>query len=101
VNDRFQNGKTERRIGTLPDLGRTQLLYALSRWPVANATYLWLYAVSKEANCHNDQKSIGAKRTRIEMFADSDIEPNMKNHHHIGIPVYVLDNDLHAGKNIP
>jgi hypothetical protein len=95
----FQNGKAERRIRTLQDLGRTQLLHALARWPVAITTHLWPYAVANVAS--NDQKRQGDNLTRIEKFSGSEIEPNMKNHHHIGIPVYVLDNDLQAGKKIP
>ena len=35
------------------------------------------------------------------MFATTSIRPNIKQHHHIGVPAYVLNNDLQAGKKIP
>jgi hypothetical protein len=40
---------------------------------------------------------------RIQKISGTKVEPNMKNHHHIGIlvPDYVLDNDHKAGKKIP
>jgi hypothetical protein len=53
------------------------------------------------SNCHNDLRKTGDNQTRIEKFSNSEIRPNLKNHHHIGIPVYVLDKDLQAGKKIP
>jgi Reverse transcriptase (RNA-dependent DNA polymerase) len=101
VNAHFQNGKAERRIRLLQDLARTQLLHAMARWPVAISTYLWPYAITNVCNCHNDQRRKEEQVTRIEKFTDSDIRPNLKNHHHIGIPTYVLDNDLQSGKKIP
>jgi hypothetical protein len=101
VNAHFQNGKAEHRIRLLQDLARTQLLHAMARWPVAISTHLWPYAITNVSNCHNDQKKRDEAVTRIEKFMDSDIHPNLKNHHHICVPIYVLDNDLQAGKKIP
>jgi Reverse transcriptase (RNA-dependent DNA polymerase) len=101
VNAHFQNGKAERRIRTLQDLGRTQLLHAMARWPVAISTHLWPYAVTNVANCQNDMRQKDKKETRLELFSGSKISPNLKNHHHVGIPVYVLDNSLQAGMKIP
>jgi hypothetical protein len=40
VNAHFQNGRAERIICTLQDLGRTQLLHAMARWPVAISAHL-------------------------------------------------------------
>jgi hypothetical protein len=42
----------------------------------------------------------GENETRLDRFTGSKIAPNLKNQHHIGIPVYVLDNSLQAGKKI-
>jgi Reverse transcriptase (RNA-dependent DNA polymerase) len=101
VNAHFQNGKAERRIRTLQDLARTQMLHAKARWPVAITEHLWPYAITNVANMHNDVPRMGTKRSRTELFAGVDVRPNLKNHHHFGIPVYVLDNSMQAGRKIP
>jgi hypothetical protein len=100
VNAHFQNGKAERRIRTLQDLGRTQLLHAMARWPVALGTQLWPYAITNVANCQNDLRQTGQRETRMERFSGSRIAPNLKNHHHVGIPAYVLDNQLQSRHKI-
>jgi Reverse transcriptase (RNA-dependent DNA polymerase) len=101
VNAHFQNGKAERRIRTLQDLARTQLLHAMRKWPVAITSHLWPYAILNVVNILNDTSHKDNTMTRIERFSGSMVQPNIKHHHHIGVPVYVLDNELQSGRKIP
>jgi hypothetical protein len=101
VNAHFQNGKAERRIRTLQDLARTQLLHAIRKWPIAITAHLWPYAVTNVANILNDTPMKNKTKSRLEIFASTPVSPNIKHHHHIGIPVYVLNDELQAGKKIP
>jgi Reverse transcriptase (RNA-dependent DNA polymerase) len=101
VNAHFQNGKAERRIRTLQDQARSQMLHAKSKWPIAITTNLWPYAVTNVANCMNDIASKGKDKTRIELYTGSSVRPNVKNHHHFGIPIYVLNNEMQQGHKIP
>jgi hypothetical protein len=54
INAHFQNGKAERRIRSLSEQGRAQLLHAMARWPVAITHHLWPYAVANVASVMND-----------------------------------------------
>jgi hypothetical protein len=101
VNPHFQNGRAERRIRALQDLGRTQLLHAIARWPVAISHHPWPYAVANVGKCLNDTARPGEEKTRIERFTGSDVRPNVKDQHHLGCPAYVLDSDMQSGKKIP
>ena len=96
VNAHFQNGRAERRIRALQDMARTQLLHAMVRWPTAITTNLWPYAITNVAMCMNDTAAKGQESTRIELFNGSHVKPSLKHHHHIGVPVYVLLNELQA-----
>ncbi len=101
VNAHFQNGKAERRIRTLQDIARTQLLHAIRKWPLAITTHLWPYAITNVANILNDIPAKGTTKSRLQLFSGSPIDPNIKHHHHIGIPVYVLNEEMQSGKKIP
>jgi hypothetical protein len=101
VNAHFQNGQAERRIRTIQDQGRTQLLHAMSRWSLAISHHLWPYAIMNVASRMNDMARTGEEKTRIELFTGSETRPNLKNHHHIGAPTYVLDNSMQGGKKLP
>lgn len=100
VNAHFQNGKAERRIRMLQDLARCQLLHAKARWPWAISMSLWPYAGSNAADCINDVPATVKQLLRIKSFTNIRVRPNLKEHHHIGTPVYVLDDDLQSGKKI-
>ena len=101
VNAHFQNGRAERRIRSLQDMARTQLLHAAVRWPTAITTNLWPYAITNVSNSMNDSPAKDQKVTRMERFTQSGVRPNLKHHHHIGVPVYVLINELQSGKKVP
>jgi hypothetical protein len=100
VNAHFQNGKAERTICTLHDLSQTQLLHTMAKWPNAITTHLWPYAITNVTNILNDTLNKNKERTRIELFANNTVQPNIRHHHHIGIPVYVLNDELqYLGKS--
>jgi hypothetical protein len=101
VNAHFQNGRAERRIRSLQDQGRTQLLHAMARWSIAISHHLWPYAITNVAIVMNDTTRKGEVKSRSEMFSGSEISPNLKDHHHFGCPTYVLDNSLQGGNSIP
>jgi hypothetical protein len=82
VKAHFQNRHAERRISSLQDQGRTQLLHAMARWPIANSHYLWLYAITNAAIVMNDATRKGEVKSRSELFSGSDISPTLKYHHH-------------------
>jgi len=45
VNAHFQNGRAEKKIRDLQDMGRTQLIHAHRHWPDAISSHLWPYAM--------------------------------------------------------
>ena len=100
VNAHFQNGKAERRIRTIQELGRTQLIHAQHKWPAAITTNLWPYALKNVTDILNDSITRKETRTRIEKFTGVDIRPNIRNYHHFGVPTFVLQNELQANKKI-
>jgi Reverse transcriptase (RNA-dependent DNA polymerase) len=97
VNAHFQNGRAERRIRTLQELARCQLLHAKLRWPTAISTCLWPYAIKNVVDILNDTPNKFQKVSRTENFAKTEVRPNLRHHHHFGVPVYVLDNKAQAG----
>ena len=98
VNAHFQNG-----IRDLQEAARTILLDAKSRWPKAISACLWPYAL-RHANYAHAQTPSRTKqhggRTPYEIFVNSKIRPNVKDFHPFGCPIYVLDDNLAAGKTI-
>ena len=100
VNAHFQNGRAERRIRTLQDQARCQIIHAKMRWPMAISTHLWPYAVRNVFDILNETCYKDNKKTRLEVFSGTDVSPNMRHHHHFGVPVYVLDNHLQSGFKI-
>jgi hypothetical protein len=97
VNAHHQNGKVERRIRELHDLGRSSLLSAVQRWPDAIATSLWPYAIRKAACNINDTPTIGQMLTPTEKFAKVNGRRNPSDKHPFGCPMYILRGILQKG----
>jgi hypothetical protein len=100
VNAHHQNGRVEKRIRDLQDLGRSALLHGMKLWPDAITMALWPYAVRKAAQ---DMNSIPRKdkiRSPVEIFTGVEVVQNLNEKHAFGCPMYVLDNDLQSGKKI-
>jgi hypothetical protein len=100
VNAHFQNGRAERKIRTLQDRARCQIIHAKTRWPQAITTNLWPYAMKNVVHIHNDVCYKENNKTRMEVFANTPVRPNLQNHHHFGVPVYVLDDAMQRGIKI-
>lgn len=75
VNAHFQNGKAERRIRTLQELARSQMLHAKTKWPMGMTTNLWPYAVSNVSDIMNDTNTADHILSRIERFTKSTARP--------------------------
>jgi hypothetical protein len=48
----------------------------------------------------NDTPAPDSNKSRIEIFANTPVKPNLRHHHHFGVPTYVLNNSLQAGMKI-
>jgi len=103
VNAHHQNGKAEARIKHLQEMARTSMIHAYKRWPDAVSTYLWPYAVKMANDSINLTLWLQDKeqRTPFQMFSNTDVHENPKHWYHFGCPVYVLDDQLQAGKVRP
>jgi hypothetical protein len=101
VNSHWQNGKAERRIRELQDHARTMLIHAIRRWPTAINTHLWSLALRYANDMHMHAPMRNGGKTPIERFSDTKVWWNPHHSHTFGCPVYVLDNELQAGKKIP
>lgn len=103
VNAHFQNGISEKRIRDLQEAARTSLLDAKSQWPKAINASLWPYAMRYANDVYNitpHWKGMHEGRTPLELFSNTKVQPNLKDYHPFGCPVYCLDSDLQAGKSI-
>jgi hypothetical protein len=69
----------------------------MNKWPIVITTSLWPYTIMNFCNSLNDTSSKHGDKTRIELFTKMDVKPNLNPHHHIGIPVYVLERNLATG----
>ena len=100
VNSHWSNGHAEKRIRDIQDLARTQLVHANSRWPNAVNANLWPYAVRMANEVINNSPSMQnpMRRTPLQVFSNSSVNPNIKHFHPMGCPVFVLDNALQQNK---
>jgi hypothetical protein len=92
----FQNGRAERQMWTLQDLVRCQLLHAKMRWPSGISTCLWPYALKNVVDILNDTPNKYSKVSRVELFDKTEVRPNLRHHHHFGVPKFVLDDKAQA-----
>ncbi len=99
VNAHHQNGMAERRIRELQELARTMLIHANKRWPKAATANLWPYAVRMANDVLNETPSLRdkARRSPLQIFADTKVHPNSKHWKPFGCPVYVLEAGLQKG----
>ncbi len=100
VNAHHQNGRVEKRIRDIQDLGRSSLLHAMKLWPDAITTALWPYAIRKAVQDLNTIARKDKTRSPLEAFTGVEVIPSMRDKHTFGCPMYVLDNDLQSGKRI-
>ncbi len=101
VNAHFQNGRAEKRIRDLQDMGRTQLIHAHRRWSDAISPYLWPYAMRTANAVLNTASFPKDGRSPTELFTGVPVTPNSTHAHTFRCPAYVLDNRMQAGHKIP
>ena len=100
VNAHFQNGIAERRIRELQEQARTMLIHANKRWPETINAHLWPYAIRMANDLYNATPDLARKHVPMEAFLGTKVTMNPNHWSHFGCPVYVLDNNLQAGKKI-
>jgi hypothetical protein len=110
VNAHHQNGKAERRIKDVTQGARTALLHAVHRWPKAVDASLWPAALKNYVNLRNSlpidftpEQKTGKRITPakfegspISKMSGVEVEPNLRDFHPFGSPVYVLEDSLQA-----
>jgi hypothetical protein len=64
------------------------------------STCLWPYAIKNIVDNLNDTPNKMEQASRTELFAKTEVRPNLRHHHHFGVPVYVLDDRAQAGLKI-
>jgi hypothetical protein len=99
VDSHHQNGRAERKIQSLQELGRCQLLNAAHRWDSAVTAYLLPYAVRHAALILNETpwERLGFRTMPTQVLARTAVEPNTTHWHPLFCPSYVLSHSLRAG----
>jgi hypothetical protein len=71
----------------------------MNKWSTAITSNLWPYVITNAAACIDDSSEKTERLTRVERFTSSNVRLNLRHNQLIGVPVYVLMNDLQAGRN--
>ena len=100
VNAHFQNGIAEKAIRDITETARKMLLHAKLRWPSAIDLSLWPYAMRYAVYVSNYTPVCDGK-SRIELFANTEVGTSLKTFHTFGCPVFALNNELASGKSVP
>jgi Reverse transcriptase (RNA-dependent DNA polymerase) len=79
------------------------LIHAQHRWPKAIDGHLWPYALRVANEVHNSTPIIGREdlKSPFELFAKSEVMPNLNHFQPFVCPVFVLDNKMQSGKKLP
>ena len=79
------------------------LIHAQHRWPKAIDAHLWPYALRMANEVHNSTPTIGREdhKSPFELFATSEVTPNLNHFQPFGCPVFVLDNKMQSGQKLP
>jgi hypothetical protein len=106
VNAHHQNGRAERRIRTLTESARTQLLHAQHRWPRVINAHLWPYAIKLASDLSRNiprASPEGEKhgKSPLQLFSGVPTKVQLKDYYPFGCPVYVLHETLANGKYHP
>ncbi|KAI2496817.1 hypothetical protein MHU86_17696 [Fragilaria crotonensis] len=99
VNAHFQN--PEKRIRDLQDQVTTMLLHAESKWPDVITANLSPYALREANETLNATPSKVTGKVANQVFSNNDTPTMLRHYHTFGCPVYILDDNLAAGKSIP
>lgn len=97
VGAHHQSGIAERRIQTLSEQARSNLLHAYVRWPEAIWPRLWPFALLHTNYLLNHLPRQDGS-TRVSKFAGTDDVLDMADRHTFGCPIYVLEGEKsHCG----
>ena len=96
VGAHHQNGYAERRIRSLQELARTMLIHASQQWPAAITNHLWPYSLRMASMMINETPNMADqdRRSPIQLFTSTQVQPNAKHWQTFGCPIYVLDKAL-------
>jgi hypothetical protein len=99
VDAHHQNGRAERKIQSLQELARCQMIHAAHRWETAITAHLWPYAVRHAAMILNETpcERLGFAASPTQAFSRTAVEPNATHWHPLFCPAYVLSQALRAG----
>jgi hypothetical protein len=101
VNAQFQNGIAKQAIQDLLESVHNQLLHACARWPKGVHFALWPYALHNAVHLHNNLPVLEDGTSRLELFSSFYVGSNMKHVHTFGCPVFILQNALASGNQLP
>jgi hypothetical protein len=101
VNSHFQNGIAEQAIQDHSESALKQLLHARAHWPEAVHFALWPYALQNSAHLHNNLPVLENGTSRLELFSSIQVGSNLKHVHTIGCLVFMLQNVLASGNQLP
>ena len=102
VNAHHTNGLAERRIRSLQTLARSMLIEVNRRWHLKAAAVLWPYTIKMASDVLNNTPNVRSKmrRTPMQTFSNTEVQPNQKHWAPFGCPAFVLDRKLQEGKRI-
>ena len=100
VNTHFQNGIAEKKICDLQEQTQTMMLHALRKWSSMLSIHLWPYGLHTANNICNSTPRKDSSISPIELLSGVAVCPKLKHYHAFGCPMYVLDKDLQAQKNL-
>ena len=100
VGAHWQNGITERFIGTMTEKARTILLHAMHKWPTMITEDMWPYAICHAINFHNSSIHKDSDATPHTLFTGEDPPTKLDDFRVFGCPTYILDKHLQDGTKI-
>ena len=87
----------------MQDQSQTMLIHTQHWWPKTIDAHLWPYALRVANEDHNSTPTIGREdhKSPFELFARSEVTPNLNHFQPFGCPVFVLDNKMQSGQKLP